>query len=438
MLTDPYPTYPIGLDYVCHAIPAHHSVSVIDMNTSGNDIPQKLIAEKPDLVGLSIRNIDTTDANNKKSFADVMVQLVATIRNTIKTIIVLGGSGFTILPAEWMALLHADYGVIGEGERFPLLLDSLERNQDPDNIAGIIKPGTRPVYPPPWDNQLARGSFPHRSYTSFYLQRGGMLNLQTKRGCPFRCIYCTYPHIEGKTFRFMEPEDVAETALMLEKAGARYLYITDSTFNGSYDHSLAVAEAFVRKGVSLPWGGFFTPTAPPTDYYHTLAKAGLRHVEFGTESFADAMLASYQKPFDRDAVYKAHEKSVAAGLHVAHYLMIGGPGECEETLMETMTNSRRLKKTVYFLFPGVRIYPHTPLFDLAVREGQIAGDTNLLSPAFYWSRLIPREKALAIVENSTQGQRNWYFGAKADAATKILARLYSRGHAGPLWEYMIA
>jgi len=437
-LTIPYPTYPIGLDYVCHAIPSHHSVAVIDMNISESDISQRLINEKPDLVGLSIRNIDTTDASNQKSFTDMMVQLVTTIRNAIKTKIVLGGSGFTILPAEWMELLHADYGVIGEGERFPLLLSSLERNQEPDNIAGIIRRGIQPAYPPPWDNPLSRGTFPNHSYTSFYLQRGGMLNLQTKRGCPFRCIYCTYPHIEGKTFRFMEPDDVAETALMLEKAGARYLYITDSTFNGSYDHSLSIAESFIRKGVSVPWGGFFTPTAPPPDYYNTLARAGLRHVEFGTESLADTMLTSYQKPFDQAMVHKAHEKAAEAGLHIAHYLMIGGPGECEETLMETMTNSRHFKQTVYFLFSGVRIYPHTPLFDLAVQEGQITKDTNLLLPTFYWSHLIPREKALAIVEDKTRGLRNWHVGAKADETNKILARLYGRGHVGPLWERIIA
>ena len=436
-LTDPYPTYPIGLDYVYHAIPSHHSVIVMDMNTSERDIPQKFIDEKPDLVGLSIRNIDTTDASHKKSFIDMMVQLVATIRNTIETTIVLGGSGFTILPAEWMERLQADYGVIGEGERFPLFLDCLEKNQDPGNIAGVIKRGTQPVYPPPWNNPLSRGIFPNHYYTSFYLNRGGMLNLQTKRGCPFQCIYCTYPHIEGRTFRFMEPDDVAETALMLEEAGARYLYITDSTFNGSYDHSLSVAESFIRKGVSIPWGGFFTPTAPPLNYYKTMVKAGLRHIEFGTESLADAMLASYRKPFDLAMVHKAHEKAAEAGLYIAHYLMIGGPGECEETIMETMTNSRRFKKTVYFLFPGVRIYPHTPLFDLAVEEGQITKNTNLLSPTFYWSHLITREKALAIIETETQGERNWCVGVEAEKTAKILTKLYSRGHVGPLWEHLI-
>ncbi|MDR2861960.1 MAG: cobalamin-dependent protein [Syntrophobacterales bacterium] len=436
-LTDPYPTYPIGLDYVCRAIPAHHSVTVMDMNTSASDISQILISEKPDLVGLSIRNIDTTDADHQKSFTDVMAQLAAAIRSTIKTTIVLGGSGFTILPGEWMKLLDADYGVIGEGERFPLLLEHLERNHDPVNIAGIIKRGEEPLYPPPWDKPFPRGTFPHHPYTSFYLKHGGMLNLQTKRGCPFHCIYCTYPHIEGKTFRFTEPDDVAETALSLERAGARYLYITDSTFNGSYDHSLAVAESFIKKGVSIPWGGFFTPTAPPPDYYKTLARAGLRHVEFGTESLAEAMLASYQKPFDLTMVCKAHEKAAEAGLHVAHYLMAGGPGECEATIRETMANSFRLKKTVYFLFPGVRIYPHTPLFDLALEEGQITKDTNLLRPAFYWSSLIARHEAMAIIEAKAQGKRNWSVGLRAEKTAKVLARLYSRGHVGPLWEHLI-
>lgn len=46
---------------------------------------------------------------------------------------------------------------------------------------------------------------------------------------------------------------------MLQDAGAKYLYITDSTFNGSYDHSLKVARAFAKFGISIPWGDSLRP-----------------------------------------------------------------------------------------------------------------------------------------------------------------------------------
>ena len=438
-MIDPYPAYPIGLDYVAHAVPPHHEVMIVDLNDLGENrtLAGILSEEQPDLIGLSIRNIDNTEATNVKSFSEGIGDLIRLIRLHTRAKVILGGSGFTILPGEWMRLLDADFGVIGEGERLPLLLDALEKNETTSGLPGILTKGEPVLFPEPWPGTFHRGPFANRPYTSFYLKKGGMLNLQTKRGCPFRCIYCTYPHIEGKTFRLVPPEEAAGTARMLQDAGARYLYMTDSTFNGHYEHSLAVARAFRKAGVSIPWGAFFTPTKPPEDYYRILADAGLRHVEFGTEALSNPMLAAYRKPFNLEDVRNAHRLALEAGLYIAHYLMLGGPGECEATLQETLDHSRSLEKAVYFIFGGIRIYPHTDLYDLALREGQIHPETDLLNPTFYWSSALDREKAMKMIANHTEGQSNWLVGSGTEKTTRILSRLYTRGHVGPLWEHMI-
>ena len=165
-------------------------------------------------------------------------------------------------------------------------------------------------------------------------------------------------------------------------AGCRgkYIFITDSAFNASYEHSRQVADAFISAGISVPWGGFFAPTNPPADYFRALAAAGLSHVEFGTEALADTMLANLQKPFNVDNVLAAHDKARLAGLHIAHYFLFGGPGESPQTLQETLENAEKLEKSVFFFFCGIRIYPHTALYETALREGQITADQNLLQP----------------------------------------------------------
>jgi radical SAM superfamily enzyme YgiQ (UPF0313 family) len=438
-MTDPYPTYPIGLDYVANAVSPPHEVVVADMNTldGADNLTDILVKEKPDLIGLSIRNIDTTDSTHVKGFAGEMEDIIHLIRRHSQALVVLGGSGFTILPEAWMQRLDADYGIIGEGERLPLLLAALENKENPAGLPGIVAKGNTAVFPEPWYGPFPRGAFPRRPYTDYYLKKGGMLNLQTKRGCPFRCIYCTYPHIEGKTFRLVPPDEVARTARMLQEAGARYLYITDSTFNGDYDHSRAVALAFKKIGITLPWGAFFTPTRPPEDYYAVLAECGLRHVEFGTDALNSPMLAAYQKPFNVKDVRISHRSAAAAKLHVAHYLMVGGPGENEDTLKETLGNTVDLGKAVYFVFCGIRIYPHTDLYHLALREGQISPETDLLKPTFYWSSRLDQAKAMDLITEHAAGRANWLVGSGADRTSRILARLYDRGHVGPMWEYMI-
>ena len=439
MMKQPYPVYPVGLDFVIQAISPPHDVKSVDMNElkSGAALASVVADYGPDVIGISIRNIDNVDDTQAASFIGQMSSLIDMIRLHSEAIIVLGGSGFTILPAECMAALDADFGIIGEGERFPELLQALERNAPVSGIPGIVMPKGAIAIPDPLTATFRRNAIPDHSYTDFYLKRGGMLNVQTKRGCPFSCIYCTYPNIEGRDFRFAEPEGVARTARMLQDAGAKYLYITDSTFNGHYGHSLAVAAAFKKAGISVPWGGFFTPTAPPPDYYRKLADAGLMHVEFGTEALADPMLASYGKPFRTPDVIASHGQAIAAGLHVAHYLMFGGPGENDGTLCHTLVKSDRLEKTAFFVFCGVRIYPRTILYEQALREGQIQPGVNLLDPVFYWSPSLQREKVMAYLTDHAARHPNWIIGTGPPHMYRMMARLYTRGHVGPLWEYLV-
>jgi radical SAM superfamily enzyme YgiQ (UPF0313 family) len=422
-----------------NAVSPAHLVRSVDMSElkNGDALAGVLSEYLPDIIGLSIRNIDTIDATKTRTFIDEIREIIGIIRRYSTGLIVLGGSGFTILPGEFMSRLDADFGIIGEGERLPLFLRALERNEDVSGLPGIITRNGPVLFPEPWSTSFSRGPFADHSYTSFYLKRGGMLNLQTKRGCPFKCVYCTYPQIEGTQFRLVPPGEVADTARMLQDAGARYLYMTDSTFNGSAEHSLAVAAALKKAGISIPWGGLFTPLSTPADYYNILADAGLMHVEFGSESLSNTVLNSYGKPFRRGDVFDSHRLAVDAGLHVAHYLMLGGPGENEATLRETLNRADELEKTVFFVFAGVRIYPRTALYDMAINEGQIEADGNLLEPVFYWSPTLDQAAIMELVHDHAGGRINWVIGAGSPQMAKSLTRMHARGHAGPLWEQLI-
>lgn len=263
------------------------------------------------------------------------------------------------------------------------------------------------------------------------------MNLQTKRGCPFRCIYCTYPYIDGSGLRFIDPDEVAQTALMLQKAGAKFLFITDSTFNCHTDHSLRVAKAFIKAGLNIPWGAFFSPFKAPADYYKIMAESGLSHVEFGTESLCDRVLSAYGKPFRSDDVLYAHKLASDAGLHIAHYLLFGGPGENEKTLAETMERADTLEKTALILFCGIRIYPHTLIQEIAIREGQIEKDQNLIAPIFYRPPALSLDRIMEKVTTCAAGRSHWIFGSGGEQARRVVSRMHVHGHCGPLWERLI-
>jgi radical SAM superfamily enzyme YgiQ (UPF0313 family) len=440
MMKKPYPVYPLGLDYVAGSLESRYATQILDMNefASLEALGERIRQYSPDYIGLSIRNIDNTDTINSRGFLSDYQEIVGQIRQSSSSTLILGGSGYTIFPLEFLRALNADYGIAGEGERFPLLLDALETNADVSAIPGVVTKDSSRVDYLSWQGKMRRAFDPDTTHTKYYLSYGGMLNLQTKRGCPFRCSYCTYPHIEGGKMRLFPPEDIARQARELQDAGAKYIFMTDSAFNASFEHSRLVADALIDARVSIPWGGFFAPTVPPADYYKRLAAAGLTHVEFGTESMSSVMLHNLQKPFVTDDVFKAHASVLHAGLYIAHYFLMGGPGENEETLRETLRGVDRLEKAVFFFFCGIRIYPHTALYETALHEGQISPSQNLLDPVFYRSPFISDVEIMKKIEAHADGRLNWLVGAGESKATRILPRLYDRGHTGPLWEHLIS
>jgi hypothetical protein len=85
----------------------------------------------------------------------------------------------------------------------------------------------------------------------------------------------------------------------------------------------------------------------------------------------------------------------------------------------------------------MRIYPHTALFDLAVKEGLVALDQDLLEPVFYQSAAIPREQILQRVKTEAKNRTNWVIGSGGDQTQVLLKRMYAKGLSGPLWEYLI-
>jgi len=446
MMKKPYPVYPLGLDYVAGSLRSRYETKILDMNEfpSLDALGERIRQFAPDYIGLSIRNIDNTDTINSRGYLSDYQDLVAAIRKNSQAILILGGSGYTIFPVEFLQALGADYGIAGEGEKISTLLSALDNQTDPHvrgrvtaAIPGIVTGQTSQVAYQVWDGGMHRAFDSDAPHVKYYQSYGGMLNLQTKRGCPFRCSYCTYPHIEGGRMRFFDPEEIAGEARRLQSAGAKYIFITDSAFNASYEHSLQVARAFQKARISIPWGGFFAPTVPPADYFQKLAEAGLSHVEFGTESMCNTMLANLRKPFVCADVFKAHESARDAGLFIAHYFLLGGPGETPETLQETLNGVDQLDRAVFFFFCGIRIYPHTALYDTALCEGQISASQNLLEPVFYRSPFISDVEIMGKVEAHAAGRLNWLVGAGESKATRILPRLYDRGHTGPLWEHLI-
>jgi radical SAM superfamily enzyme YgiQ (UPF0313 family) len=422
------------MDHVASALGTRHEVKSVDLapEDGASALDAALADFRPAVVGISIRNVDNTEAESTLSFAKEAAAWVRRIRSACGAKIVLGGAGFSLFPDAMLAAAGGDYGIRGEGEWALGLVDAIAEGRDPFGLPGVVVAGRAAPPPAIWPGPYAR-ALPSMQAARYYLERGGMLNVQTKRGCPYACSYCTYPLIEGNRLRLFDPETVADQWEGLVRAGARFVFVTDAVFNAHEQHNLDVAAALVRRGVKVPWGAFFSPTQPRPGYYEALRAAGLTHVELGTESLHDGMLQSYRKPFTaRDAI-AAHRAARAAGAHVAHYLMLGGPGETLDTARATLDACERLDDAAaLFFFCGVRVYPGTELSRMAIAEGQIEPGDPLLEPRFYCSPAATPEQLTVLVRS--RARPNWIVGSGDAAMAALMQRMYARGATGPLWE----
>ncbi len=439
----PYPVYPVGLDYVAARISPPHEVRILDLcplepHQVDDAVASAVTDFRPGAVGLSLRNIDNTDGTRVEAYVCQAQRIVNRVRAVSRVPVILGGAGFAIFPAELMRELDADYGIVGEGEGLPDLLEALAAGRAPEGGPGVA---TRECPSPPRGARYVAARRPLvttglNPAMKWYIRNGGVLGMQTAAGCGSRCTYCTYPMIDGE-WRARFPGLVAAgQALHLERAGARFIFLTDSVFNGDEAHALSVASAFQESGLRTPWAAMFAPVSPTDGFYATMAAGGCTHVEFGTEALSDTMLERFRKPFRREDVVRAHRAAREAGLHVAHFFLLGGPGETADTVQESLRAAEELEGAVHFTFCGVRIYPGTEIERVARAEGQIGPDQSLLEPVYYRPPGLPPEALEELVHRHAAGRRRWVIGDGSGRTGAVLARLHQRDHVGPLWEHL--
>ena len=154
-----------------------------------------------------------------------------------------------LLPEALLEYTGADYGIWGDGEEAVVkLLNTVasDRTPKPDDIPGLVIPGAK--HPQKAEADLARLKFNRKlSNNSLYFRLGGQIGIETKRGCPGKCIYCADPLAKGARTRLRRPESVADEIEALVAAGATAFHICDSEFNRPYAHAEAVLREIIRR-----------------------------------------------------------------------------------------------------------------------------------------------------------------------------------------------
>ena len=435
----PYPVFPIGLAYLAPSLrSAGHDLQGLDLCFADDPmaaVGQALADFAPDAAIISIRNIDNVSWPGVRSYLAGVAEVVAACQGRVITIV--GGSGFSIMPVELLAFLGADYGVAGEGEDvLPRLLAAIAAGDRSPSLPGVVLPGAAD-FPPP--APVTAIGTPDRTLfdVAAYHRLGGMTNLQTKRGCPFTCTYCTYPLLEGAKVRTRPiAEIIAEIRSLVDDFGVSYLYFVDDIFNFPTDFATELCLAMAREKLGVNWSAFINPDFLPPSLLDAMLAAGCDALEFGTDSGAPAMLASLRKSFTVDTIRESSRLCRERGVDFAHYILFGGPGETPATVRESFLLMDELQPTAVIGMTGIRIFPGTDLHRQALAEGVVAPDDALLEPRFYLSPAV-RDSLCDLVTAEALQRTNWVVpGLEINISDGMLEMLRHFPVRGPLWKLM--
>jgi radical SAM superfamily enzyme YgiQ (UPF0313 family) len=220
--------------------------------------------------------------------------------------------------------------------------------------------------------------------------RGEVVGVQTKLGCPHKCLYCLYGFLEGRAVRRRDPARVLrEIAGFARRWGSKRFWFADAQLlsdRRDHDHLGAILDGIMTQGLDLQWSGYMRIHEIQPALASLMVRSGLHDLEVSLNSGAQPVIDELKLGFTVEQVIRGFEVLKNAGYtgRVLVNLSLNAPGETRETLLQTISTVRRIKEifgnsrvvpVVFFL----AIQPHTGLETRALADRRLRQGYNPLS-----------------------------------------------------------
>jgi radical SAM superfamily enzyme YgiQ (UPF0313 family) len=376
-----------------------------------------------------MRNVDNTTIARPISFLPDYQLVMDICRETSDAKIILGGSGYSLFPQKFFDVLKPDYGLVGNAESS--IIDLLADIEQGNAIEKIVYGGNNHQHKN--DLIIDRSFFDLNKYSNL----GGLMGVQTQRGCVFKCAYCTYPFLEGYLLNTRNATDVVdEFEYLKNKFNTKYFFIVDSVFNHSEKHIKEICREIINRKLGIKWSAYLRPQFRDAEMFNLMKEAGCKSIELGTDALAGPTLKSMQKGFTVEDVHNFCEETKKAGIAFCHSLIFGAPGETEETIKTTVKNVQMTRPTAILAFAGIRILPQTTLADYCLQSGYLNNEDEItIEPVFYIEPSLKKEWILNKLKEIAKSDKRWILPGMTtpNVITQKMMRLFTKN--GQLWEF---
>lgn len=350
--------------------------------TPDDVIIEEIRRQQPDLVGMSF--LSTTSY----PYAKILARQIRAADSTVKLAF---GGVFASLSAQLVKQQSPEVDFVCRGDGEQLLLDLLDRMDDPAEIGGLTwaKDG-KVVHNPnrPMERHLDQWPFPDREslpldfIESMPLDVPAVLSMerfttmQTSRGCPWPCVFCDIPIFNEGKWRSRSPQHVVDEFKHLQELGYGSVYFVDDHFLLQPKRIKAICKGINDAGVTIQWGCEGRVDTVAQHLFPAMVQAHCRTIMFGIESGSQRILDRLKKEQTLEETATAVSNAKKAGIEIVHgFFVVGNPDETVEDIRATFDFASKLPLDT-FGFNRLCVYRGTPLWQEYVKRGLVSEATD--------------------------------------------------------------
>ena len=384
---------PIGLAYLAASVDEErHTLKVLDLMFADDAVSEVAAAVSefnPDLIGLSIRNLDNQSSLNPVWNLPAVRDIIKRIKQISGAKTLVGGPAFSILPSECFDYVDADLGIAGDAaEAFATLIERLDAGADYRDIPGIVYRDD--------DNGGAIVVSEGRFTSNFHkAPRLDLLDMRAYNGSGFgvgvvtKLAQAYYPtqsaNYGGDDWRIRPPQEVVDEIRALDADyGINKVFFIDSGFNIPAKHAKATCRAIIDAGLRVRWNSYVRPAEDADAELMRLMRASgcslalMAEGGRGGESHGDTGLDDRLAALRRMA-----DLCKDAGLPFTMNVTFGEPDETDYSVHRKLAFLKSVDASFVVLRVGTRVLPNTAAAQTALAEGLIQSESDLMQPTFY-------------------------------------------------------
>ena len=285
--------------------------------------------------------------------------------------VVWGGWHPSLFPHQTLEETSVDVVVKGQGEiTFAELLERFTQHQSLKGLLGTAYKENGIVVMNEERHMQDLNNFPTFNYDLIdvpaYIQLSGrnQLDYISSQGCRFRCSFCADPTMYKRGWYGYSPERMGnEIEALWKKYKFNHVHLQDETFFTNAKRVKGVAEEFIQRKLPISWFGTMRADQGvrlDDSVWELCKKSGLERVMIGMEAGTQEMLDWMQKDIKLEHIFDTAKKCIRYGIAINFSIIVGFPGETEESISATLNMVKELRKMSSTFNMGIFYYKPYP------------------------------------------------------------------------------